>query len=206
MCGHKKIFFWKSVSNLTRCGWVGSGFLLKMLSCWRLWFVLICLLWSLCMTFQFHSFKCPLTFRDWHPNSNHCFQTNRYFFWRFVFFISTVINYAKNAAAKTTTSTNYNRLIKLKDHKTDQKVSNCNITVILGKTIRQHASCRITDQKESLSLHYKRMSTEYLTCCLVSSIILLLMMFPCFRSVHFPKRENIFHFRKSDQSVKSIDG
>ena len=165
----------------------------------RYWlcFVIICLLWCLWwMTFQFHSFKCPLTFRDWHPNSNHCFQTNRYFFRRFVFFTSTVINYAKNAAAKTTTSTNYNRLIKVNDHKTDQKVSNCNITVILGKTIRLHASCRITDQKESLSLHYMmRMSSEYLTCCLVSSIILL-MMFPCFRSVHFQRKGKHFPFPK----------
>ena len=122
----KNIFFWKSVS---RCGWVGSGFLLKMLSCWRLWFVLICLLWSLCMTFQFHSLKCPLTLRNWHDirNSRHCFQATRYFFWRFVFFIRdictvrTMINYVKNAAAITTASTNYDRSIKLKDHKNDQE-------------------------------------------------------------------------------------
>ena len=105
-------------------------------------------------------------------------------------FVRTVINYVKNAAAITTTSTNYNRsTIKM-----TIKLSSCNVPVILGKTIRQYASCRITDQKESLSLHYMmRMSSEYLTCCLVSSIILL-MMFPCFRSVHFQNRENIFHF------------
>ena len=81
-----------------------------------------------------------------------------------------------------------------------KKDSNCNVDVILGKTIRQYASAVMSYHRSKRKpfltyMYYKRMSSEYLTCCLVSSIILL-MMFPCFRSVHFQKKGKHFPFPK----------